>query len=141
MRKNRRRRKAKTIYDSINAVQQSTNRISKKKKNPEKRKKGWRRRTFQNQNERKKWRNTILFYFFPILLLLLFFFLETVFSVCGSLFSMFVSFWDFLFSVASWSYIVPFTPHLFHILRVGNTLMNVLWITMYSTYLWPSLLN
>ena len=111
MRKNRRRRKAKTIYDSINAVQQSTNRISKKKKNPEKRKKGWRRRTFQNQNERKKWRNTILFYFFPILLLLLFFFLETVFSVCGSLFSMFVSFWDFLFSVASWGYIVPFTPH------------------------------
>ena len=38
----------------------------------------------------------------------------------------------------SGSYIVQFAPHSFHILCVGNTFMNVLWVKIYSIYLWPS---
>ena len=37
--------------------------------------------------------------------------------------------------------IVKFNPYFIHILCVGNTLMNVLRIKIYSTCLWPSLIN
>ena len=43
--------------------------------------------------------------------------------------------------ILSGGYIVQFTPHLLHILCVGYTLMKILWIKIYSTYLWPSLVN
>lgn len=36
---------------------------------------------------------------------------------------------------------VTFTPQLLHILCVENTLMKVLWIKIYSTFLWSSLIN
>ena len=41
-------------------------------------------------------------------------------------------------NVLSLSYILRFNLHLLHILCAGNTLINILWIKIYSTYLWPS---
>ena len=41
----------------------------------------------------------------------------------------------FINFLLSQGYIVQFTRHLHQILCVGNTLMNVLWIKIYCTYL------